>query len=89
VTFTGTVLPDKSGHLIYLQKLGKNGEFHTVEVRFVHFGSMYRFTWRFGAPGTFQFRARITSDGVNVGARSQPVSVTVSAPPPSSLSGAS
>jgi hypothetical protein len=89
VTFTGTVLPDKSGHLIYLQKLGKNGEFHAVEVRFVHFGSMYRFAWRFGAPGTFQFRARITSDGVNVGARSQPVSVTVSAPPPSSLSGAS
>jgi hypothetical protein len=89
VTFSGTILPDKAGHLVYLQKLDKDGDFHTVEVRFVHFGSTYRFGWRFGAPGTFQFRARVTSDGVNVGARSQPVTVTVTAPPASSLPPAS
>ncbi len=26
VTFTGTVLPDKAGHVIYLQRLGKDGD---------------------------------------------------------------
>ncbi len=36
VTFTGSVSPDKAGHVIYLQKLGKDGDWHTVEVRFVN-----------------------------------------------------
>jgi len=90
VTFAGTVLPDKAGQLIYLQKLGKNDEFHTVEVRFVRNDSTYQFTWTFGAPGVFKFRARMPSDGANVGARSQPpVTVTVTAPPANTLPPAS
>ena len=35
VTFTGTVLPDKAGHVIYLQRLGADGDWHNEEVRFV------------------------------------------------------
>ena len=31
VTFTGTVQPDKAGRVIYLQKLGKDGDWHTVQ----------------------------------------------------------
>ena len=32
ITFTGSVSPDKAGHVIYLQKFGKDGDWHTVEV---------------------------------------------------------
>ena len=85
VIFSGTVMPDKAGNVIYLQTRGQDGDFHTMEVGFVHHDTTYQFRWTFGAPGTFQFRARITSDGVNVGAHSQPVTVTVTAPPASTL----
>ena len=85
VTFTGTVLPDKAGHSIYLQKLGKDGDWHTVEVRPVRHNSTFQFRWTIGAPGSHTFRARIASDGANVGAASAPVTITATAPPASSL----
>jgi hypothetical protein len=85
VMFSGTVSPNKAGHVIYLQKRGKDGDFHTVEVGFVRADSTYQFAWTFGAPGSFDFRARITSDGANVGAHSDPVAVTDTAPPASTL----
>jgi hypothetical protein len=85
VTFTGTVVPDKAGHVVYLQRLGKDGDWHTVEVRYVRHDSTFQFTWRFGSPGTKTFRARITSDRLNVGGHSAPVTVTVTLPPASSL----
>ena len=85
VTFIGTVMPDKAGHVIYLQKLGKDGDWHTAAVSIVRNDSTYEFVWRFGSPGTFTFRTRITSDRFNVGGHSDPVTVTVTAPPASSL----
>jgi hypothetical protein len=85
VTFTGTVLPDKAGHSIYLQKLGKDGDWDTVEARTVRHDSTFQFRWTIGAPGGHMFRARITADAANVGAGSAPVTVTAVAPPPSSL----
>lgn len=75
VTFTGTVLPDKAGHVIYLQRLGPDGDWHNVEVNVVQFGSTFRFAWTFGRAGTFEFRARITSDHVNAGGASTPPTV--------------
>jgi hypothetical protein len=89
VTFTGTVMPDKAGHVIYLQKLGKDGDWHTVEVRIVRNDSTFEFGWTIGSPGTHTFRARITSDGANVGSASAPVSITATAPPASTLPPAS
>jgi hypothetical protein len=89
VTFTGTVTPDKAGHVIYLQKRGKDGDFHTVEVGFVRFDSTFQFHWTLGAPGTHTFRARITSDEHNVGAASPPLSITATTPAASSLPPAS
>jgi hypothetical protein len=86
VTFTGTVLPDKAGHVIYLQRLGRDGDWHTVEVRFVRSNSTFQFGWRFGTPGTQRFRARITSDHGNVGGASAPVTITVTPAPASTLS---
>lgn len=85
VSLTGTVLPDKAGHVVYLQKLGKDRDFHTVAVSFVRFDSTFRFRWTLGAPGVHTFRARITSDGDNVGAASPPLSISATTPSASSL----
>jgi hypothetical protein len=85
VTFTGTVMPDKAGHSIYLQRLGRDNEWHTVNVGTVRHDSTFQFVWAAGSPGTESFRARITSDGANVGSHSPTVSITVTAPPASSL----
>lgn len=89
VTFSGTVIPDKAGHTIYLQKLGRDGDWHTVEITRVRHDSTFEFAWVLGAPGTETFRARITSDERNIGSHSAPVSITVTAPPASSLPPAS
>lgn len=85
ITFTGSVSPDKSGHVIYLQKFGRDGDWHTVEVRTVATGSTFAFGWTFGAAGTKQFRARITGGPVNVGAASPTVTVVVTQPPVTAL----
>ncbi len=78
VTFTGSVTPDKAGHLVYLQRLGSDGDWHTVEVRVVRPSSTFQFGWTFGKVGTDEFRARIFSDPRNVGGASDPVTITVS-----------
>ena len=78
VTFTGTILPDKAGHVIYLQRLGADGDWHNEEIRFVTNASTFQFGWTFGKAGTYQFRARITGDRGNVGGASAPVTITVS-----------
>ena len=89
VRFAGTVMPDKAGHSIYLQKLGKDGDWHTVEVGVVRHDSTFAFAWVLGSPGAHTFRARITSDAANVGSASAPVTITATAPPASSLPPAS
>ncbi len=85
VDFTGTVTPDKSGHVIYLQKLGPDNDWHTVEVGTVSSGSTFSFGWTFGAAGAKQFRARITGGPANVGGASAPITVNVTQPALSSL----
>jgi hypothetical protein len=77
VTFTGSVTPDKAGHLVYLQRLGSDGDWHTVEVRVVRPSSTFQFGWAFGRTGTATFRARIFSDNRNIGGASAPVTITV------------
>jgi hypothetical protein len=85
IDFSGTVTPDKSGHVIYLQKLGADNQWHTVEVRTVSSASTFSFGWTFGAAGAKQFRARILGGPVDIGGASAPVSVTVTDPALSSL----
>lgn len=75
ITFTGTVLPDKAGNVIYLERLGSDGDWHNVEIRVVQYGSTFSFGWTFGKAGTYEFRARITSDHANVGGASTPPTV--------------
>lgn len=85
VTLMGTVLPDKSGDVVYLQRLGKDGFWHNVEVGFVRSNSSFEFSWTFGNPGPHVFRARIPGDPENVGGASPAVSISVALAPPSSL----
>ena len=85
VTFTGSVSPDKAGHVIYLQRLGKDNDWHTVATHYVNNASTYQFNWTFGTAGTKQFRARITGGPANIGGASAPVTIAVSQPPLSAL----
>jgi hypothetical protein len=78
VTFSGMVLPDKAGQPVYLQRQLPNGDWQSVEAGVVRHDSTFSFAWRFGKPGTYEFRARIYSDGHNVGTASAPVTITVS-----------
>jgi hypothetical protein len=84
-TFTGNVSPDKAGHVIYLQRLGSDGNWHTVATGYVSPASDFQFQWTFGTPGTKQFRAQITGGPANVGGASAPTTVVVTLPPVSSL----
>jgi phage protein U len=85
ITLSGTVSPDKTGHVIYLQKLGKDSDWHTVEVSSVQPGSAFSFNWTFGTAGTKEFRARITGGPANVGGASPASTFVVSQPPLSTL----
>jgi hypothetical protein len=85
ITFQGNVSPGKAGHVIYLEKLGRDDQWHVVEVRYVNPNSTFQFGWTFGTAGPKQFRARITGGPVNVGAASAPVTVDVTQPALSAL----
>jgi hypothetical protein len=85
VRFTGSVSPDKAGHEIYLQKLGRDGDWHTVARSVVHSNSTFAFGWTFGTAGVKEFRARITGGPANVGGASPEVTVDVTQPPLSTL----
>lgn len=89
VTFMGSVTPDKAGDVVYLQRLGADGDWHTVAVRVVKPDSTFQFVRSFGAAGAKTFRARIPGDPENVGGASNAVTVNVTLPPPSSLPPAS
>jgi hypothetical protein len=87
--FTGAVTPDKAGHVVYLQRLGADGDWHTVGRTRVNGASTYTFTRKLAEVGTFHFRTRILGDEHNVGGASAPVSLTVSPLPVASLPTAS
>jgi hypothetical protein len=82
VTFIGSVTPDKAGHLVVLQRLGADGDWHPVEARRVRQNDTFQFVWVFGKAGTDTFRARIFTDPHNIGAASAPVTITVAGSTP-------
>jgi hypothetical protein len=87
VTFSGSVAPSKSGHVVYLEKYGSDGRFHIVETSTISASSTFAFNWTFGTSGTKQFRARVVGGLVNVGGASAPVLETVALPAVSQLPG--
>jgi hypothetical protein len=89
VIFTGTVTPDKAGHIVDLQQLGKDGNFHTVTIGVIDLSSGYRVVWTFGAPGLHTFRTLVPGGPDNVSGESAPVTISVSLPAPQALPPAS
>ena len=86
VTFAGAVAPDKTGHVIYLQRQNATGgDFHTVEVAHVGAGSTYSIVHRLFEPGTKVLRVLIPGGPENQGAASAPFTITVTAAPAAAL----
>lgn len=83
VTFSGTVLPDQAGHVIYLQRLGADGQWHSVETGYVRYDSTFEFESVVSQSGTY--RARIIGNKANIGSASAPVAITVTLPPVTAL----
>jgi hypothetical protein len=86
VMFTGTVTPDKTGHVIFLQRLD-GGVWRTVVVGRVGAGSNYALAYVLDSPGQVQFRALVPGGPRNQRGISSAVTVAVTPSPASSLSG--
>ncbi len=80
LTFSGSVTPDHSGHVIYLERMNAVGKFHIVEKSEVLPGSVFSITHFVYTQGTNVFRVRIPGDPQNGGAVSQPFTVQVTPP---------
>jgi hypothetical protein len=86
LTFSGTVAPDHSGHIIYLERQDASGTgFHVVKVGFVAAGSTYSLVHRVYDPGTKVFRVKIPGGPENEGTASAPFTIVVAAAPLSAL----
>ena len=88
VTFSGTVSPDATGHVIYLQRQNPSGNgFHTVQATNVGTGSVYSISRRLFVPGTKVFRVLIPGGPMNQGAASQTFTITVNPATPQQVNG--
>jgi hypothetical protein len=86
VTFTGTVSPDHTGHVIYLERANAHlPGFHVIQVSFVGAGSTYSIVHQLYDPGTKVLRVHIPGGPENGGAVSQPFTVQVTPAPASAL----
>lgn len=86
ITVTGSVQPDKSGHVIYLQRQNHTGDdFHNIASTRVQAGSTYTLQKSFFVPGTYTLRVHISGGPETEGASSAPFQVTVTPVPPGAL----
>lgn len=86
VTFSGTVSPDHTGHVIYLERQNPHGAgFHVIQVSFVGAGSTYAIVHQLYDPGTKVLRVFIPGGPENQGAASPPFAITVTPAPAASL----
>lgn len=77
-TITGTITPDHTGHIVYLQQQNTDGSWSDIQSSYLGHGSQYSFTYTPGEAGTVQLRVLITGGPINVGGVSTPVTITVS-----------
>ena len=90
VKFTGSVVPSKIGHVIYLQRQdAPGGSWHIIGVAFVGANSMYSLSQQFFQPGTDVVRVKIPGGPDNQGAVSSPFTITVNPISPAALTPAS
>jgi hypothetical protein len=86
VTFSGTVAPDHTGHVIYLERQNPHGSgFHVIQVAFVGAGSAYSIVHRLYDPGVKMLRVFIPGGPENQGAASPPFTIIVTPAPASIL----
>ncbi len=86
LTFSGTVAPDHTGHIIYLERQNASGNgFHVVQIETVGAGSTYSIVHRVYDPGTKVFRVKIPGGPENEGAVSKPFTIQVTPAPASTL----
>ena len=86
VEFKGTVAPERSGHVIYLERQNAAGTgFHVVQVGHVLPGSTYLIVHQFYVPGTKVVRIDIPGGPDNGRAVSQLFTIQVTPAPPSAL----
>ena len=78
VKFEGSVLPNKAGHVIYLEQKGDDGAFHVVQVHRVRANASYTLTHRFHSTGTKVFRVLIPGGPWNNRGIAGPVTIVVS-----------
>jgi hypothetical protein len=86
LTFSGTVAPDHTGHVIYLERQNASGTgFHVVQVSSVLPGSTYSIVHQVYVPGTKVFRVDIPGGPDNGRAVSQPFTIVVTPAPASAI----
>jgi hypothetical protein len=86
LTFKGTVVPDHTGHIIYLERQNAAGTgFHVVQVGYVLPGSEYSIVHQVYVPGTKVYRIDIPGGPDNGRAVSQLFTVVVTPAPASAL----
>jgi hypothetical protein len=78
LTFAGTVSPQRTGHVIYLEREDALGIFHVVEISEVKTGSAFVIEHTVYEAGTSIFRVRIPGDPQNSGGASAPFTIAVS-----------
>lgn len=90
IRVTGTVTPDHSGHVLYLQQQNASGQWVDVQTGRLSRASTFAFSYTPGMPGTLSLRVQITGGPWNIGGISATIPLTVSgAAPISSLPSAS
>jgi hypothetical protein len=86
LTFSGTVAPDHTGHVIYLERQNASGTgFHVVEIATVGSGSAYSIAHTVYDAGTKVFRVKIPGGPENEGAASPPFTIQVTPAPATAL----
>jgi len=75
--FAGNVTPDRTGHVIDLEREGAPGTFHVVEVSVVTTGSAFSIEHTVYEAGTSIFRVRLPGDPQNSGGVSPPFTIVV------------
>ncbi len=86
ITFSGTVSPDHTDHVIYLERQNARGPgFHVIQVWLIGAGSAYAISHHFYEPGAKLVRVYIPGGPENQGAASAPFDITVTPSPASTL----
>lgn len=86
LTFSGSVIPDHTGHVIYLERQNASGMgFHVVQIGAVTAGSVYSIVHAVYDPGTKVFRIQIPGGPENEGAVSPTFTIVVTPAPAAAL----